>query len=51
MLLINGLLMDERLLVECRLLHILLTVTVLLIHRWSMLLLVMEVLHAITLTT
>lgn len=51
MLLIYGLLlmlMNERLLVEC-LLHILLTVTVLLTHCGTMLLLVMEIFHAVAL--
>lgn len=51
---IDGLLlmlMDERLLVERRLLHVLLTVTVLLVHWRTWLLLMMEIFHAITLTT
>lgn len=54
MLLIDGLLlvlMNEWLLVKCRLLHILLTMTVLLTHRWTVLLLVVEIFHAVALAT
>lgn len=54
MLLINVLLMmlvHERLLFERRLRHVLLTVTVLLIHCGALLLLVVEIFHAITLAT
>lgn len=52
MLLIDGLLLvlvDEWLLVKCRLLHILLTMTVLLTHRGTVLLLVVEIFHAVAL--
>lgn len=54
MLLVHCLLLvlvDKRLLIKRRLLHILLTMTVLLAHCWAMLLLVMEIFHAVTLTT
>lgn len=54
MLLVDGLLvmlLHDRLLVKCRLWHVLLTVTVLLVHRGTVLLLMVEIFHAITLTT
>lgn len=52
MLLIDVLLlvlMNEWLLVKCRLLHILLTMTVLLTHRRTVLLLLVEIFHAVAL--
>lgn len=51
MLLIDLLLVlvNEWLLVKCRLLHILLTMTVLLTHRRTVLLLLVEIFHAVAL--
>lgn len=51
-LLVDGLLvLVHDLLIKRRLWHVLLTMTVLLTHCWALLLLVMEIFHAVTLAT